>query len=292
MPLNRGIVLRGHGLWEGRMAIDIQRREFITLLGGTVAAWPLAARAQQPERMRRVGVLLPATSDDAEYQAWFGAFLQTLGQSGWTIGRNLQVDTRWATANADSIRRHAAELAALAPDVIVSPGASTLGPLLQVTRTIPIVFAIVTDPVGAGFIASLARPGGNATGFTPFEYSIGGKWLELLKQIVPNLTRVGVLRDANTPSGVALFGVIQAMASALRVEANPLDLRDAAEIERAVTAFADSSNKRFDYYTARIGDHSSRSDRQACGQAPIACRLLGTLFHRCRRSHLIRTRSY
>jgi ABC-type uncharacterized transport system substrate-binding protein len=220
----------------------MRRREFISLLGGGAATWPLAASAQQRERVRRIGVLLPATSDDVQYQAWFGAFLQALGQLGWTIGRNVQVDTRWATANADSVRKHATELATLAPDVIVSPGASTVGPLLQVTRTIPIVFAIVADPVGAGFVASLARPGGNATGFTPFEYGIGGKWLELLKQIVPNLTRVAVMRDAATPSGVALFGVIQAMASALRVEVSPLDLRDAAEIERAVTAFADSSN--------------------------------------------------
>ena len=220
----------------------MKRREFITLLGGAAAAWPLAARAQQAERVRRIGVLLPVTSDDAQYQAWFGAFLQAFGQSGWTIGRNVQVDTRWATANADSVRRQATELAALAPDVIVSPGASTVGPLLQVTRTIPIVFAIVADPVGAGFVASLARPGGNATGFTSFEYGTSGKWLELLKEIAPGMTRVAVLRDAATPSGVALFGVIQAVASALRVEANPLDLRDAAEIERAVTAFADSSN--------------------------------------------------
>jgi len=217
----------------------MQRRKFISLIGRAAAAWPLAASAQQRERMRRIGVLLPATSDDAEYQAWFGALLQTLGQLGWTIGRNVQVDTRWATTDADSIRRHATELAALAPDVIVSPGASTVGPLLQATRTIPIVFAIVADPVGAGFVASLARPGGNATGFMAFEYGIGGKWLELLKQIVPNLRRVGVLRDAATPSGVALFGIIQVMASALRVEANPLDLRDAGEIERTVTAFAD-----------------------------------------------------
>jgi putative tryptophan/tyrosine transport system substrate-binding protein len=219
----------------------MRRRDFVTLLGGA-AAWPLAANAQQAERMRRIGVLLPATSDDAQYQARFGAFMQALGQSGWTIGRNVQVDTRWATANADSVRRHATELAALAPDVIVSPGASTVGPLLQVTRTIPIVFAIVADPVGAGFVASLARPGGNATGFTTFEYGTGGKWLELLKEIAPGMRRMAVLRDAATPSGVALFGVIQAVASALRVEANPLDLRDAAEIERAVTAFADSSN--------------------------------------------------
>jgi putative ABC transport system substrate-binding protein len=221
------------------MASHIGRRKFLATLGGAAAAWPLPARAQR--RVRRIGVLLPATSDDAQYQAWFGVFLQALGQSGWTIGRNVQVDTRWATANAASVRRHATELAALAPDVIVSPGASTVGPLLQVTRTIPIVFAIVADPVGAGFVASLARPGGNATGFTSFEYGTSGKWLELLKEIAPGMTRVAVLRDAATPSGVALFGVIQAVASALRVETNPLDLRDAAEIERAV-AFADSSN--------------------------------------------------
>jgi len=175
---------------------------------------------------RRSGRLQSAAAALTQYQAWFGAFLQAFGQSGWTIGRNVQVDTRWATT----------------PDVIVSPGASTVGPLLQVTRTIPIVFAIVADPVGAGFVASLARPGGNATGFTSFEYGTSGKWLELLKEIAPGMTRVAVLRDAATPSGVALFGVIQAVASALRVEANPLDLRDAAEIERAVTAFADSSN--------------------------------------------------
>src|SRR5262249_3655922 len=146
----------------------IGRRKLITLLGGAAAAWPRAARAQQSERMRRIGVLLPVTSDDAQYQAWFGAFLQAFVQWGWTIGRNGPVDPRWATANADSVRRHATELAALAPDVIVSPGASTVGPLLQVTRTIPIVFAIVADPVGAGFVAGLARPGGNATGFTSF----------------------------------------------------------------------------------------------------------------------------
>jgi putative ABC transport system substrate-binding protein len=218
----------------------MRRRDFIKGIVGSASAWPLAANAQV-DRMRRVGVLLPATSDDAQYQAWFGAFLQALGQSGWIIGRNVQIDTRWATPNADAIRRHATELVALAPDVILSPGASTVGPLLQATRTIPIVFTIVADPVGAGFVASLARPGGNATGFTSFEYGIGGKWLELLKQIVPNLTRVGVLRDAATPSGVALFGIIQATASSLRVETDPLDLRDATEIERTVTAFAEPS---------------------------------------------------
>ena len=173
----------------------MRRREFITLLGGAAAAWPLAARAQQPERMRRIGMLLPAAADDAEFQARVGAFLQALALLGWTIGRNVRIDTRWATANAADIRRHAAELAALAPDVILAHGASTVGPLLQATRTVPIVFPVVGDPVGAGFVDSLARPGGNATGFMTFEYSLGGKWLELLKQIAPGVTRAAVLRD-------------------------------------------------------------------------------------------------
>ena len=166
----------------------MRRREFITLLGGA-AVWPLAARAQQPERMRRIGILLAATADDAEFQAWVGAFLQALALLGWTIGRNMRVDTRWATANAGEIRRQAAELAALAPDVILAHGASTVGALLQVTRTVPIVFPIATDPVAAGFVESLARPGGNATGFMSTEYSIGGKWLELLRQIAPGVMR-------------------------------------------------------------------------------------------------------
>jgi len=192
--------------------------------------------------MRRIVVLLPATADDAEYQAWVGAFLQELAKLGWNIGHNVRIDIRWATDNSDVVRRHAAELAALAPDVVLAPGASTLGPLLQVTRTVPIVFAIVADPVGAGFIDSLARPGGNATGFTSFEYAIGGKWLELLKQIGPNVTRIAILRDPATPSGTGQFGVIQAMAPSLKVEVSPVNLRNAAEIESAVTAFARSSN--------------------------------------------------
>jgi putative ABC transport system substrate-binding protein len=219
----------------------IGRREFLTQIGGT-AAWPLAALAQQRERMRRIVVLLPATADDAEYQAWVGAFLQELAKSGWSIGHNVRIDIRWATDNSDAVRRHAAELAALAPDVVLAPGASTLGPLLQVNRTVPIVFAIVADPVGAGFIDSLARPGGNATGFTSFEYAIGGKWLELLKQIGPDVTRIAILRDPATPSGTGQFGVIQAMAPSLKVEVSPVNLRNAAEIESAVTAFARSSN--------------------------------------------------
>jgi putative tryptophan/tyrosine transport system substrate-binding protein len=219
----------------------MRRREFITLLGGA-GAWPLAARAQQSERMRRIAVLLPATTDDPQYQTWFGAFLQGLQQSSWTIGRNVQIDTRWATANADAVRRNAAELVALAPDVILATGASTLGPLLNVTRRVPIVFAAVADPVGAGFVDSLAHPGGNATGFMAFEYSISAKWLELLKQIAPDVTRVAVLRDSTTTSGIGQFGVIQAIASSLRVEVSHVNERDPTEIERAVTAFARSSN--------------------------------------------------
>src|SRR4249919_445492 len=161
----------------------MRRRDFIAGLSVTAVAWPLAARAQQPERMRRIGILLATTADDVEFQAWVGAFLQALALLGWTIGRNVRIDTRWATANAGEIRRHAAELAALAPDVILAHGASTVGALLQATRTVPIVFPVVADPVGAGFIDNLARPGGNATGFMTAEYSMGGKRLELLKQI-------------------------------------------------------------------------------------------------------------
>jgi putative tryptophan/tyrosine transport system substrate-binding protein len=181
----------------------LKRREFITLLGGA-AAWPLAARAQQGERMRRVGVLLPATADDAEFQARVGAFLQGLQQSGWSIGRNVRIDTRWATANAADIRRHAAELAALAPDVILAHGTSTVGPLLQATRTVPIVFPVVTDPVGAGYVDSLARPGGNVTGFMNSEYGMSAKWLELLKEIAPGVTRAAVLRDTQGPEPARL----------------------------------------------------------------------------------------
>ena len=150
----------------------MRRREFIISFGGAVAAWPLVARAQQGERTRRVGVLLPATADDAHYQTWLGAFLQGMAQSGWNIGQNVRIDTRWATAGADAVRRNAAELVALAPDVIFAPGASTVGPLLQMTHTVPIIFAVVADPVGAGFVDSLARPGRNATGFMAFEYGI------------------------------------------------------------------------------------------------------------------------
>ena len=220
----------------------MRRREFITLLC-SAAVWPLAARAEQPERMRRIGVILPAAANDAEFQTWVGAFLQALAQLGWTIGRNMRIDIRWATTNSAEIRRHAAELAALAPDVILASGTSTVGPMLQATRTVPVVFPIVVDPVGAGFVESLARPGGNATGFLTFEYSLAGKWLELLKQIMPGVTRAAVLRDPAMSSGTGQFGAIQAVAPSLGVEISPLNVqRDAGEIERAIAAFARAPN--------------------------------------------------
>ena len=220
----------------------MRRRSFITLLGGAATAWPLAARGQQGSRMRSIGVLLPATADDADFQAWIGSFHQALGQSGWIIGRNVRIDIRWAGGDADELRRHATELVALAPDVMLAHGTSTVRPLVQVTRSVPIVFPIAGDPVGAGFIDSLAQPGGNVTGFMTVEYSFGGKWLELLKEVAPSVTRVAVLRDASQGSGTSQFAVIQGMALSLKVEVTPVNTRSADEIERVVTAFARSAN--------------------------------------------------
>ena len=220
----------------------MRRRSFVTLLGGAVAAWPLAARAQQREKVRLIGILLPATADNREFQARLGAFLQGLQQSGWSIGRNVQIDTRWATAKADEIRRHAAELAALAPDVIVAHGASTVGATLQATQTVPVVFPTVGDPVAAGFVDSLARPGGNATGFMSFEYNLGGKWLELVKEIAPAVMRAAVFRDPAIPTGTGVFGAIQSVAPLLGIEAIPLNVRDADQIKRALSAFARPGN--------------------------------------------------
>jgi len=219
----------------------MRRREFITLVGSAAITWPLVARAQQGERMRRIGVLLPSAAENLEYQPWLGAFLQELSQLGWSIGRNVQIDTRWGATNAD-IRKHAAELVTLAPDVILAAGSNTVGQLLQASRTVPIVFPIIADPVAAGFIDSLARPGGNATGFMLFENSIGGKWLQLLKQIAPGVTRVAVVVDPTIPTGPGQFSVIQAMAPSLRVEVIPINKRDAGEIERALAVFARDSN--------------------------------------------------
>ncbi|MFZ1193533.1 MAG: ABC transporter substrate-binding protein [Pseudolabrys sp.] len=219
----------------------MRRREFIILLGGALTAWPLIARAQPAERVRRIGVLLPSAAENPEYQPWVGAFLQELSQLGWSIGRNVRMDTRWAATNAD-IRKQAAELVALAPDVILAHGSNTVGQLLQATHTVPIVFPVIADPIAGGFVDNLARPGGNATGFMLFENSISGKWLELLKQIAPGVTRVAVIVDPTIPTGPAQFSVIQTMAPSLRVEVTPINKRDAGEIDRAVAALAQASN--------------------------------------------------
>jgi putative ABC transport system substrate-binding protein len=220
----------------------MKRREFITLFGGAAATWPLSARAQQADRVRRIGVLVPYPASDPESLARVGAFLQELQQLGWTDGRNVRIDYRWSAGSAEFARKYAAELVALTPDVILANGASIVAPLMQVTRTVPIVFAQVTDPVGGGFVDSLARPGRNATGFTVSEYGVGGKWLELLKQIAPRMTRVAVLRDPNNPAGTGLFGAIQTGAPSFGVEVSPVGLHDAHEIERGITNFARGAN--------------------------------------------------
>jgi putative ABC transport system substrate-binding protein len=220
----------------------VRRRDFITLLGGAAAAWPLAARAQQGERMRRVGVLTNLAQTDSEGRARDEAFVQGLRQLGWTEGDNLRIDRRWTAGDAERGRQYATELVALAPDVIVTTGSAGLIPLLQVTRTIPIVFTVVPDPVGAGFVDSLARPGGNATGFVQFEFGLTGKWLELLKEIAPDITRVAVLREPGLTAAIAQFAALQAVAPSLRVDLVPLNFRDQRDIERTVAAFVRSSN--------------------------------------------------
>jgi ABC-type uncharacterized transport system substrate-binding protein len=219
----------------------MRRRTFISLVG-SAAAWPLAARAQQREQMRRIGVLMNLGSDDAEGQARNAAFLQGLQELGWTVGRNVRIEYRWGAGDAELFRRHASELVALAPDVILAGGGVVVPSLLQATRTVPIVFTGTPDPVGAGFVESLARPGGNATGFTIFEYGISGKWLELLKEIAPHVTRAAVIRDPAIAAGLGQWGAIQSVAPSLGVELRPLGVRDAGEIERAITAFAHSPN--------------------------------------------------
>ena len=220
----------------------MQRREFIVLLGGTAAAWPQAARAQQTERMRRIGVLMSDAANDPEGQARVTVFVQALQQLGWTDGRNMRIDVRWGAVDADRYRKYAEELVALAPDVILATSSAALGTLQRATRTVPIVFAAVADPVGAGYVDSLARPGGNASGFALFEYGIAGKWLELLKQIAPALTRAAVMRDPTVSLGIGQWAVIQAMAPSTGVDLSLVNMRDASEIERDITAFARSSN--------------------------------------------------
>jgi putative ABC transport system substrate-binding protein len=220
----------------------MRRREFITLIGGAAATWPIAARAQQDQRVRRIGVLTGIGEGDEAAQSFLAAFLQALRQLGWTDGHNVRVDARWGRGDADRIRKYAAELVALAPDVIFATGGPSVEQLLKVTRVVPIVFAITPDPVGSGLVESLSRPGGNATGFVQFEYSLSGKWLELLKQIAPVMTRAAVLRDPDITAGIGQFAVIQSVAPSLGVEVIPISLRNVAELERGVTAYARSDN--------------------------------------------------
>ena len=252
----------------------MQRRNFIRLLGGAAVAWPLAARAQQSDRVRRIGVLMAATADDPDYQARIAAFQQGLQQLGWSDGRNVHIDTRWATTKPDDIRRHAAELAALAPDVILAgTGTATVAPLLQATRTVPIVFAVVIDPVGAGFVDSLARPGGNATGFTVFEYGMSGKWLELLKQIAPAVTRAAVLRDPTIASGI---GPVRCRPGRGAIAWGRFECGRRARRGRN-RASRHGIRTLLDWRPDRdgecVGDASSRSDHCARCPAPIARRL-------------------
>jgi putative tryptophan/tyrosine transport system substrate-binding protein len=220
----------------------MRRRDIIALLCGAAVARPLGAWAQQPEQMRRIGVLMNRAADDPVGQAYIEAFEQGLQQLGWSDGRNVRIDTRWGENDVERDRRYAAELVALAPDVVLAAGTLSVTALQHVTHTLPIVFVDVSDPVGAGFVDTLARPGGNVTGFMIFEYSLSGKWLELLKQIAPGVTRAAVLRDPANPAGIAQFGAIQAVAQSLAVEVSPVSIRDAGEIERALAAFARSAN--------------------------------------------------
>jgi putative ABC transport system substrate-binding protein len=215
----------------------MRRRDFLKMITGSAAVWPLAARAQQAESVRRIGVLMNLAADDPEGQARLTGFLRGLQESGWADGRNAHIDTRWGT-DAGSTRKHAAELVALAPDVILASASAATSTLQQTTRTVPIVFVSVVDPVGAGYVESLARPGGNLTGFSVFDYGLSGKWLELLKEIAPGMTRAAVLRDPTVGSGPGQYAIIQAVAPSLGVELHPIDIRDATEIERAVAAFA------------------------------------------------------
>src|SRR5215813_4167667 len=219
----------------------MRRRQFITLLGGTAAAFPFAVRAQQPDRIRRIGILSATAADDQDTKGRLTAFQQRLRELGWTDGHNVRIDYRFAAANPENYSKYAAELVALAPDVILAPGGS-LAPMLQATRTVPIVFALGADPVGSGFVESLSRPGGNATGFLLFEYDLCAKWLELLKEIMPGVTRAAVLRDPTSITGIGQFAVIQSVARSVGVEVSPLNLHDSDETERAVAAFARSSN--------------------------------------------------
>jgi putative ABC transport system substrate-binding protein len=256
----------------------VRRRAFIMLLSGA-AAWPLPANAQQPDRVRRIGVLMNLTAADPEGQARLAAFLQALQRSGWTDSHNVRIETRWSAGDPDRARTYAAELVTLTPDVILADGGTTVGPLLKATRTVPIVFVNVTDPVGGGYVESLARPDGNASGFTLFEYAISAKWLELLKEMSPRVTRVAVLRNPALISGGGQLGAIQTAAPSFGVELRPVDVRDRSEIERAVAAFARSSN----------GGLIVTANTFARGAAPVAGGLPLPLLRDERRPSLLRS---
>ena len=221
----------------------MRRRDFIKIIVGSAAvALPFAAHAQQPERVRRIGVLMSLAADDKEAQARLAAFMQGLQELGWIDGRNVRVDTRWGGGDGERARKYIAELVALTPDVILASGGSLVAPLLQATRTVPVVFTQTPDPVGAGFVENLARPGGNATGFSIFDYSMGGKWLELLKQIAPGVTRVAVIRDPATPQGIGQFSAIHSLAPSLGLDVIPVNAREPGEIERIILAIAQTPN--------------------------------------------------
>jgi putative tryptophan/tyrosine transport system substrate-binding protein len=220
----------------------VRRRDFIKVIAGSAVGWPLLAHAQQGERVRHIGVLISLAADDKEGQARLAAFLQGLQELGWIDGRNVRVDTRWGAGDGERVRKYIAELVALTPDVILASGGSLVAPLLQATRTVPIVFTQTPDPVGAGFVENLARPGGNATGFSLFDYGMGGKWLELLKQIAPGVTRVAVIRDPATPQGIGQFSAIHSLAPSLGLDVNPVNAREPGEIERTIPAIAQTPN--------------------------------------------------
>ena len=267
----------------------MRRREFITMLGGAAAAWPLAARAQQPDRMRRIGVLMAYAESDPEGQARLAAFLQELQQLGWVEGRGVRIDVRWGAGDAERIRRYATELVGLTPDILMGSTTPAVAALQQATATVPIVFAQVGDPVGAGFVDSLARPGGTTTGFSVFEFSFGGKWLELLKEIAPTVTRVAVIRDPAIASGMGQWGAIQSAAPPFGVELRPVNVRDAGEIERAVTSFT----RLPDSGLIVTGSPLAYVHRELiiALAVPTACCLLGSGLRRRRRPDLLRARS-
>jgi ABC-type uncharacterized transport system substrate-binding protein len=269
----------------------MRRREFIAGLG-SAAALPLATRAQQSERMRRIGVLMSTGPDDPESQLRLVAFVQGMQRAGWTVGQNIQIDTRWASGDIARINRYTTELLALSPDVLVVGGraASIVPALEQAGRGTPIVFVQAVDPVGSGYIASLARPGGIATGFTQFEYTLSGKWLQLLKEVAPGMTRAAVLREPGT-AGVGQWAVIQSAASSLAVELSPVDTRDAAVIERAVTAFAREPNGAL-IVAVSSGATVHRPDHRACGQASLAVDLPLSILRQRRRPRLLRARPH